>query len=238
MMLRPLNAWTTVLGAVFAVGCFESPSADTQGLLGVPTGTATDIDGNVYDTIRIGKEEWLVQNLKTTTYTDGKPIPLVTDGATWANLLTDAYCWYDNDPANKDVYGALYNWNVIQTKKLCPTGWYVPSSDNWGPLADKLGGDQVAGGGMKETGTVHWQSPNSGATNHSGFTALPAGMRYMTGNFEMLGQKAAWWCEDEDDFPLPPSSWAASVSYNQTGSWTYTAQWPNGYSVRCMRGSD
>src|SRR5271157_74086 len=109
--------------------------------------TVTDIDGNVYHTINIGTQEWLAENLRTTRYSDGSPIPLVTDSLTWGKLITPGYCWYNNDSATFGrTYGALYNWHAVNTKKLAPKGWHVPSDSEWTILINFLGGEDVAGG--------------------------------------------------------------------------------------------
>jgi uncharacterized protein (TIGR02145 family) len=142
--------------------------------------TVSDVDGNIYNTVNIGTQIWMKENLKTTKYNDGSSIPLVPD--TWQGMTTPAYCWQNNDEStNKPIYGAIYNWYTVNTGKLCPTGWHVPSDAEWTILTDFLGGVSVAGGKLKEAGTVHWTSPNTGATNESGFTGLPGGSR--TGEF-------------------------------------------------------
>jgi uncharacterized protein (TIGR02145 family) len=127
-------------------------------------GEVSDIDGNYYKTIQIGSQIWMAENLKTTRYNDGSNIPLVTDNTAWSNLTTPGYCWYNNDAATyKNVYGALYNWYAVNTGKLCPSGWHVPSEYEWTLLVNYLGGVYAAGGKLKETGTTHWYSPNAGA---------------------------------------------------------------------------
>jgi uncharacterized protein (TIGR02145 family) len=142
----------------------------------VETNTVTDIDGNIYHTVTIGTQVWMVENLKTTKYRNGDPIPNVTGNA-WAALTTGAYCWYNNDAATyKATYGALYNWYAVaDSRNIAPTGWHVPTDAEWTTLTTFLGGESVAGGKLKETGTNHWTSPNTGATNETGFTALPGG---------------------------------------------------------------
>ena len=118
-------------------------------------GTVTDIDGNVYHTVTIGTQTWMVENLKTTKYNDGTAIPLVTDSTAWLNLTTPGYCWYNNDAATyKNTYGALYNWFTVNTSKLAPSGWHVPTDAEWTTLITYLGGETVAGGQMKSTGTI------------------------------------------------------------------------------------
>jgi len=151
-------------------------------------GTLSDIEGNSYKTIQIGTQVWMAENLKTAKYNDNTSIPLVTIGL-WGDT-NPAYSWYNNDPATKDTYGALYKWYTVATGKLCPTGWHVPSDVEWTTLTTFLGGEGVAGGRMKESGTGHWLTPNSDATNSSGFTALPVGSRYRDGLFYNNGKTA------------------------------------------------
>jgi uncharacterized protein (TIGR02145 family) len=157
-------------------------------------GTVSDIEGNTYKTIQIVAQTWMAENLKTTRFNDGTPIPLVAGDADWANLKTPGYCWYFNDIYYKSFYGALYNWYTVNTRKLCPSGWHVPTDLDWTTLIDYLEWDGVAGGPLKEVGTSHWLYPNTGATNESGFTALPAGIRYdVIGVFSSLNSGASWW---------------------------------------------
>jgi uncharacterized protein (TIGR02145 family) len=202
-----------------------------------PLGSATDIDGNIYPTVVIGKQEWMAVNLKTTTYNDGTPIANVTDAASWASSGSPAYSWYDNDLASKDLYGALYNWYTLfysdLRDKICPPGFGLFTHEGWGALSDALGGD-TAGGALKEAGTSHWDAPNTGATNRSGFTALPGGERNSDGTFDSKGQIAWWWCADSDHFPLA-ASWFWDLQDTSTISLGSTSPWPHGYSIRCAR---
>jgi uncharacterized protein (TIGR02145 family) len=157
-------------------------------------GSVSDIDGNIYKTILIGTQTWIAENLKTTKYNNGEVIPLIEDTENWSTLETAGYCWYNNDPVeNRDIYGALYNWYSVNSGKLCPSGWHVPDSVAFNTLNDYLGRGTDAGGKLKETGTVHWATPNPGATNESGWTALPAGLRNNIGVFEKLGFEGDWW---------------------------------------------
>jgi|GEM_PF-4490758 len=145
-----------------------------------PDAPAVDIDGNVYPAVVIGNQAWTTVNLRVTHYNDGTAIPHVTDGGTWSGLSTPGYCYYNNstDPAKQEKWGALYNWYAVETGKLAPAtgGWRVPTDADWTILSDYLGGVSVAGGKMKEAGTANWSSPNTGATNESGFSALPGGV--------------------------------------------------------------
>jgi uncharacterized protein (TIGR02145 family) len=138
----------------------------------------TDADGNVYQTVTIGAQVWMAENLRTTKYNDGTPIPNVSLAADWNALTTGAYSDYNNDPANATDYGRIYNWYAINTGKLAPAGWHVPTAAEWATLVTTLGGEGTAGGPAKETGTAHWNAPNTGATNTSGFSARGGGYRH------------------------------------------------------------
>jgi len=160
-----------------------------------------DIDGNIYNTIKIGNQTWMAENLKTTRYLDGSSIPLVVDDVAWSALTSGGYCWFYNDPATyKNTYGAIYNWyTVTDSRKLCPQGWHVPSDGEWNILISCLGGPGEAGGKMKESNTLHWISPNIGATNESGFIALPGGDRHDNGPFYDVGYYCYWWSATEKE---------------------------------------
>lgn len=152
-----------------------------------------DADGNVYTTVTIGTQVWMVENLKTTKYNDGTDIPLVSDAGAWAVLNAPGYCWYNNDEeANKPTYGALYHWLTGNIGKLCPAGWHVPTDSEWTTLTNYLGGESISGSKLKEAGTNHWLTPNTGATNESGFTALPGGFRAIDGSFNNIGSNGYW----------------------------------------------
>jgi uncharacterized protein (TIGR02145 family) len=154
-----------------------------------------DVDGNIYNTVTIGTQVWMAEDLKTTRYNDGTAIPYVEGDLEWKNLRSDAYCWFNNDESNKTAYGALYNWYTTNTGKLCPVGWHVPSNSDWETLINYCGGWEVAGGKLKEAGTAHWEAPNIGATNEFGFTALPGGgRRPEDGKFGILGRDLGYWC--------------------------------------------
>lgn len=158
------------------------------------TGTVTDIDGNVYKTIKIGDQWWMVENLKVTHYRNGYPIPNVTNNTEWDNYGNGAYCSHNNNDGNVSTYGRLYNWDAVNDSKgLAPDGWHIPSDEEWDTLINYLGGANIAGGKMKETGTAHWESPNTGATNESGFTALPGSYRRNNGSFPLIGYSANFW---------------------------------------------
>jgi uncharacterized protein (TIGR02145 family) len=194
------------------------------------TGTIVyDANGNIYSTVRISSQVWMTENLNTTKYNDGTDIPLLTDSTS-----TDpGYCWYDNNEAgNKNTYGALYNWFAVNTGKLCPSGWHVPSDAEWTILTDYLGGDNFAGGKLKETGTTHWSDLNIGATNESGFTALPGGYRNGDGVFYNLGNTGYWWSLTEHD---SLNAWHRLLIHDSEGSGRYFDYKKSSFSVRCIR---
>ena len=196
------------------------------------TDNITDVDGNTYGTVTIGTQTWISSNLKTTHYNDGTAIPNVTDNTTWAGLATGAYCWYNNDSITyKSTYGALYNWYAVSTK-LCPTGWHVPKDGEWTTLTDYLGGLTIAGGKLIETGTTHWVTPNTGATNSSGFTALPGGYRSRSGTFSDFGSKGYWWSTEEFFSGVPIGRELVNSFPN---AYNYLGYEGDGVSVRCLR---
>jgi uncharacterized protein (TIGR02145 family) len=157
-------------------------------------GSINDIDGNTYKTVQIGNQIWMAENLRTTNFNDGTPIPLMTGEPFWIPYSDPGYFWCYNDPANvKDTYGALYNWYAVSTGKLCPNGWHLPTDEEWTILTDYLGGEGIAGGKLKEVGTIHWSIPNTSATNLSGFSALPGGYVYDNIQFLSMGIKGFWW---------------------------------------------
>ncbi|MCD4735751.1 MAG: fibrobacter succinogenes major paralogous domain-containing protein, partial [Bacteroidales bacterium] len=203
------------------------------GTINAGCGNITDSDGNTYNTVLIGSRCWMKENLATTKYNDGTGIPLVTDNTAWHFLTTPGYCWYDNDSAtNGYTYGALYNWYTVNTGNLCPTGWHVPTDGEWTHLTNYLGGVTYAGGKLKETGTTHWNPPNTGATNETGFTALPGGRRDYYGTFSYIGNYGSWWSATE---------WGTGValfrrmSYNQYGVYSMDDWAVSGFSVRCLK---
>ncbi len=194
--------------------------------------TITDKDENVYRTIQIGDQVWMAENLKTTKYNDGTPIPPVTGNTIWSNLTTPGYCWYDNDQSTYgETYGALYNWYTVETGNVCPEGWHVPTDGEWTELID-LGGQGVAGGKLKEAGTTHWNSPNTGATNETGFTALPGGNRDDQGEFLGAGFHGHWWSSTGDN---TGDAWYRCMLYvySEVGRGVSSKQ--GGFSVRCVK---
>lgn len=192
-----------------------------------------DTDSNVYKTVTIGKQVWMKSNLRTTRYNDGTEIPYISGNDAWANTTTGAYCKYNNSPGLEKTYGKLYNWYAVNdSSKICPTGWHVPSNAEWKTMITFLGGDNLAGEKLKETGIANWEIPNNRATNSSNFTALPGGCRKANGAFSNIKFNGIWW--------------SASV-YNSTdaGCWILNYHFSNinnnntskknAYSVRCIK---
>ncbi|MCK9639351.1 MAG: fibrobacter succinogenes major paralogous domain-containing protein [Prolixibacteraceae bacterium] len=216
----------------------------------VKYGNMTDLDGNIYKTVIIGAQTWMAENLRTTKCKDGTPIPYVADANAWYNLYTPGYCWFNNLIIYKTSRGALYNWYTIDTGKLCPVGWHIPAVAEWKILIDYLGGEIVAQGKLKETGTSHWLSPNTNATNESGFTALPGAIRYYDGSYDYwyyIIDRGSWWsagpgggggrydskgrAHDE----MAGGLFLTNDNYNSGCSQGFTITRENGASVRCIK---
>lgn len=157
-----------------------------------PAITVTDIDGNIYQTITICNQIWTTNNLNVTKYRNGDAIPQVTDPTAWSTLTTGAWCYYLNNTSNGPIYGKLYNWYAVNDSRgLAPIGWHIPSDIEYTSLSSCLGGESIAGGKMK-TLTL-WNSPNLGASNSSGFSSIPGGVRYSNGTFQFLGYSSNYW---------------------------------------------
>ncbi len=201
-------------------------------LTGLHAQAVKDFDGNFYPTIIIGKQIWIAENLKTTKLNDGTVIPLATDDKKWSELKVSGYCWYNNDITNKDVYGALYNWYSVNTKKLCPKGWHVPNITEWNDLLAYLGDINFAADKLKEAGSDHWVG-NVTATNESDFTALPGGMRQGDGSFPIFGSSyAVWWSSTEFD---AITSWNRGMINSSRKVYKGHENKRNGFSVRCIK---
>ena len=199
-------------------------------------GTMTDQEGNEYKTITIGTQTWMSENLRTTKYRDGSEIPNVTDSTEWIELTTGACCNYNNT-TNADTiatYGRLYNWYAVNdARKIAPTGWHVPTDAEWTTLIAFLGGEDIASGKMKETGTSHWISPNAGATNESGITALPLGNRsYYDGRFINLSYYCLFWSSTNIDTTL---AWHCEMYYWDAKAYSYGYWKTTGCSVRLIK---
>ncbi len=193
--------------------------------------TVTDFDGNVYPTVSIGTQVWMAENLKTTKLNNGTVIPVVSNDSEWNKLTTPGLSWYDNLPNNGDTYGALYNWYTVETSNLCPSGWHVPTVVEWTTLTDYLGGENVAGGKLKESGIQHWITPNTLGTNEFGFTALPGGDRDSHGSYNFIGKSGRWWTSTEGG---TGTSWYMFIGYESSAIFQAKNSNNSGFSVRCV----
>jgi uncharacterized protein (TIGR02145 family) len=248
-MLLSLNPSTT-----YYVKAYATNSAGTSygnelsfATLQNSSTTVTDVDGNTYPLVTICTQVWTAKNLAVTAYSDGTVIPQVTDPTAWANLTTGAWCYYNNSSGNGATYGKLYNWyaaagiynaaslaNPTLRKNLAPTGYHVPTDAEWTTLTTCLGGENVAGGKMKEIGTAHWETPNQDATNSSGFLGLPGGYRSSyDGAFYLIGGNGFWWSSSELDTTY---AWSRLLYYNLgNANRHYYGDKEDGFSVRCLR---
>ena len=197
-------------------------------------GAGVTFNGYTYTSIVLGNgQEWMAENLRTTTYANGDPIPNVTDANQWVNLTTGAWVHYNNDSQYENPYGKLYNWYTVNDpRNVCPTGWHVPTDAEWTVLSDYLGGEPVAGGKMKSTGTQYWSSPNTDATNESGFSGLPGGDRFGSGTFGSIGSLGYWWSSTESG---TNGAWDRGLDYSSGGVYRYDVNERVGLSVRCLR---
>ena len=210
-------------------------------------GQVTDYDGNVYETVEIGDQIWMAENLKTTHYADGT---LLIDGTGITGDFSDDYTskyffWYNDNVSNRDIYGALYTWaaamngvgssntNPSNVQGVCPDGWHLPSDAEWTQLTDYLGGTEIAGGKMKATGTNYWWSPNEGATNESGFSGLPGGNRGPSGSMdEALGENGKFWSTTKTE---PGRAMNRRLMYGNAEVDEDSDPMDNGLSVRCVK---
>jgi len=195
-----------------AYGSQETFNTTTSG----GSSTITDIDNNVYQTVTIGTQVWMAENLKVTKYND--------------NSVISGYYWYGT---NGPTLGALYTWSTVDKGKLCPIGWHVPSGDEWTVLVIYLGGDLVAGGKLKTTGISLWESPNTGATNSSGFSALPGGYRMENGQLFGLAQEGNWWTSTSIGSSYAAWSIVLTYNHNYVGSSDTSKEYA--LSVRCIK---
>jgi uncharacterized protein (TIGR02145 family) len=233
--------FTLILGMAFVFGCStnnnsnidNSPSSYSysQGV------NITDIDGNTYPTIvtNCSNQTWMQKNLNVSHYRNGDVIPQVTDPIQWANLTTGAWCYYNNDPANGTIYGKLYNWYAVNDPRgLAPSGYHIPSDSEWISLTTCLGGVGFASSKMKEIGTLHWLNPNTDATNLSGFTALPAGIRgSYDGAFSQIKRETIWWSSTQE---TSIEAWTRGIYYASGTAVSRNNMIKEfGLSVRCIK---
>ncbi len=214
----------------------KTPSIQCLARVTAKAGTASSYCDN--PDVQICNQVWMGCNLDVDTYRNGDPIPEVTDATAWSKLTTGAWCYNNNDPANGAIYGKLYNWYAVNDPRgLAPDGWHIPSDAEWTELTNCLGGVAVAGGKLKSTGTKEggdglWLSPNTGATNSSGFSALPGGYRYYNGGFNNLRYNGIWWSATENDETY---AWGRILDYINASISRYDIDKVLGFSVRCVR---
>ena len=193
-----------------------------------------DIDENTYKTVKIGEQIWMAENLRVTRFNDGTEIPQLIDVDDWKNSNLMGYCWYNNDKTYSDSYGAIYNGRTIKSDKLCPTGWHIPTLEEWQTLIDYAGGDSIAGLSLKEQGNEHWTTFNKNVNNKYGFTALPGGYRDIYGEFKGINHLGIWWTSTNED--STPLLWFISISrYFENVDKASFGQVSDGYSVRCVK---
>lgn len=212
---------------IFSEGCKKD---DTKP---IDKTKVTDSDGNVYKTVTIGTQVWMAENLKTTKYSNGDPITTTT-----LNISSESapkYQWaYGDSVTNVSTYGRLYTWyTVTDSRKVCPAGWHIPSDEEWESLKLYLGGANMSGTKLKESGTTHWLTPNTGASNETGFTAVPGGYRNLAGSYVSLHKSCYLW-SSTDNAPL---GWGQSLLYNDNILLRGGFNKPAGVSVRCIRDS-
>jgi len=206
---------------------------------GGETGTITDIDGNIYQTITIGNQVWMAENLKTTKYRNGDPITFISTASgnvynNWCDLTTGAYCIYYDNNDYLETYGNLYNWLAVNdNREIAPTGWHIPSIDDWKLLIRNLGGENIAGGKLKEIGTEHWIESNIGATDTYGFTARPGGeLQSYDCSLVIINYLGLWWSSSSFNnnngycLMLEHGASNATISHREKVS---------GLSIRCIK---
>lgn len=203
----------------------------SAGIISNP-GAGVTFDGYNYSSIVLGNgQEWMAENLRTTVYANGDPIPNITDNSQWDNLTAGAWVHYNNDIQNEYPYGKLYNWyTAIDSRNVCPISWHVPTVDEWNNLVGYLGSGWQSGGKMKSIS--QWVPPNVGATNESGFSGLPAGLHAYS-SFDLLGHHAGWWSSNEEN-----ANYAIFYQVNNYDSQTYSGPSVSkfyGYSIRCLK---
>ncbi len=229
---------TTYIYRVYSNNNVGNSLTYSNELILTTTGTlVTDINGNTYPLIVICNQTWTKTNLNVTKYRNGDVIPQVTNTTQWATLTTGAWCYYNNTSSNGTTYGKLYNWYAVNDLRgLAPAGYHIPTDGEWTTLTTCLGGESVGGGAMKESGTIHWVSPNTGATNSSGFSGLPGGSRGSDGtyptNFPTIGGHGNWWSSSQNSTSFAKSR---GLNYNLGSTSNCNCSKNFGFSVRCIK---
>ena len=235
-MKKPSRIWLHLLLLSLTIFVFTSSCKKDNDNNLSSSETVKDIDGNTYHTVTIGTQVWMAENLKTTKYRNGDVIPNITNKSSWIYLTTGALCDYSNSPISSAKYGKLYNWFAVDdNRNIAPTGWRVASNSDWETLMLFLGGENTAGGKLKETGVLNWLSPNFGATNSSGFTALPSGGRGDYGDFFGIGEVSNWWTTDNPTTLSDENSSTTYIYSNEESLGRTFADRNLGFSVRCIK---
>lgn len=207
-------------------------------------GAGVTFGGYNYATIVLGNgQEWMAENLRTSVYANGDPIPNVTSNSAWWATTAGAWSYYNNDSLYENPYGKLYNWyTVVDPRNACPTGWHVPSDAEWNTLIGFLDTaynpnaegtqSEIAGGKMKSPGTQYWLPPNQDATNETGFSGLPGGCRFYDGTFEFIGYLGGWWCSTAQN---PINGWSRNLYYVFGFVARNSFAKKDGFSVRCIK---
>jgi uncharacterized protein (TIGR02145 family) len=214
---------------IFCIDC--TPKGEPEFYNGIRWTTLAPVLLN--NSITIGDQTWTSVNLNVSRYNNGDIIPQVTDQTEWANLTTGAWCYYNNDANNGATYGKMYNWYAVNDPRgIAPLGWHIPSDEEWTILTDYLGGSTVAGGDLKQSGTSLWNSPNTGATNASGFNALPGGTRGNDGSFSTIGTMGIWWSTSQSGIN---NIWTRDIQNFSTNVTRNFGEKKRGIYVRCIK---
>ncbi len=221
------------LGTVYSDDTLFTTLGNSENYILFNTGASysslTDIEGNIYKTIEIGSQTWMAENLRTLKLNDGTDIPYIEDASDWNDLDSPAYCLIKSDTS---IYGALYNWYTVDSEKLCPEGWSVPSDQDWSVLIDYLGGQTEAALYLKEAGTRHWTTTNINTNNDSGFTALPGGYRNHNGTLGDLSKAGYFWSSTIDSGS--GTVFFRSIYYGYNNVDRSSSNQKSGFSVRCI----
>jgi uncharacterized protein (TIGR02145 family) len=232
-LLKGLLPGTTYFVRAYAIAGVDTIYGEIISFSTEGYGTVNDIEGNRYKTVKIGSQTWMTENLRTTRYNDSTIIRVIEENDAWAAQSAPACCWYKNsEEAFKSMYGTIYNWYAVNTGKLCPVGWHVPSKAEWDLLEEFLGGSATAGGILKETGDEFWQTPNTGATNQYRFSALPGGLRYLDGEFRDFGFGGYWWSSTELN---EDRAYFRHIFYQDGSFFSFDNEKRNGFYVRCIK---
>lgn len=213
------------------------PTTKTQPNAKPPTTNKTNPTntkpGDNIKIVQIGQQNWMQKNLDVDHYRNGDLIPQVKDPSKWSELTTGAWCYFNGDSDMGKVYGKLYNWYAINDKRgLAPKGWHIATDNDWIKLIQYLGGQEQAGGKLKETGTAHWISPNTGATDEAGFTAKPGGFRTNTGKFDYIYDRGFWWTSTQKDTANAEGYFIRS---DAATTFRFESNKSLGFSVRCIK---